>query len=159
MSMQHPHRHIPHPSNWPIVLLRIFTGIFFAYNGFGKVSGGNFERGLERVVTSNLEQSFSFFRSFLESVVLPNKGHFALAVSWGELAIGVALIFGLATRYASIAGAAMVACFWFMKGQHPLLGTNHDSVWMVIFIVLAGFHAGRVAGLDARLAREFRFLA
>ena len=159
MSKQNPHRHTPPPSDWPIVLLRIFTGVFFAYNGFAKVSGGNFEIGLERVVTSNLEKSFSFFRPFLESVVLPNKGHFALAVSWGELAIGVALIFGLATRYASVAGAAMVASFWFMKGQHPLLGTNHDSVWLVIFIVLAGFHAGRIAGLDARLAREFRFLA
>ena len=145
--------------HWPVVLLRLFAGVFFAYNGFGKLSRGNFETGLERVVTSQLEQSFGFFRPFLESVVLPNKAFFAIAVSWGELLIGMGLIVGLATRYASAAGALMVASFWFMKGQHMLLGTNHDSVWLIIFISLAGFHGGRVAGLDACLSRRFRFLA
>ena len=145
--------------DWPIVLLRVFTGVFFAYNGFGKVSRGGFESGLERVVTSRLERSFEFFQPFLESVVLPNKVLFAVLVSWGELLIGLALIIGLATRYASIAGAIMVACFWFMKGQHLLLGSNHDGVWLIVFIVLAGFHAGRVAGLDGRLSRRFRFLS
>jgi thiosulfate dehydrogenase [quinone] large subunit len=145
--------------HWPIVVLRIFTGTFFAYNGFGKISRGNFENGLEHVVTSQLDKSFEFFRPFLESVVLPHNVLFGAMVSWGEFLIGSALIIGLATRYASIAGALMVMCFWFMKGQHIFLGTNHDSVWLVIFIVLAGFHAGRVAGLDGVLSSRFRFLA
>jgi thiosulfate dehydrogenase [quinone] large subunit len=144
---------------WPIVVLRIFTGTFFAYNGFGKISRGNFENGLEHVVTSQLDKSFEFFRPFLESVVLPHKVLFGTMVSWGEFLIGIALIVGIATRYASIAGVLMVACFWFMKGQHVLLGSNHDSVWLVIFLVLAGFHAGRVAGLDGLLSGRFRFLA
>ena len=91
--------------HWPIVLLRVFSGVFFTYNGFGKILRGGFENGLERVVTSRLESSFDFFQPFLETVVLPNKVFFAVLVSWGELLIGVALMIGLATRYASIAGA------------------------------------------------------
>ena len=110
-------------------------------------------------MTDRLDRSFGFFRPFLESVVLPNKVIFAMMVSWGELLIGVALIVGLATRYASAAGAFMVTCFWFMRGQHLLLGNNHDAVWFIVFIVLAGFHAGRVASLDERLSDRFRFLA
>jgi uncharacterized membrane protein YphA (DoxX/SURF4 family) len=144
---------------WPIVVLRVFTGTFFAYNGFGKISRGNFENGLEHVVTSQLDKSFEFFRPFLETVVVPHKVLFGTMVSWGEFLIGIALIVGFATRYASIAGALMVMCFWFMKGQHVLLGSNHDSVWLVIFLVLAGFHAGRTAGLDGLWSSRFRFLA
>ena len=144
---------------WPITLLRVYTGVFFLYYGFGKVSRGNFADGLEGFVSGRLENSFAFFRPFLEAVVLPNKGLFAFLVSWGEFAIGVALIVGLATRWASLAGALMVACFWFAKGQGFLDAQNHDAIWFVIFIVLAAVHAGRSHSIDERLADRFRFLA
>ncbi len=97
--------------------------------------------------------------SRLESVVLPNPGLFGFLVSWGELLVGLALIVGLATRYASVAGAIMVAAFWFTKGQGMLEGQNHDVIWFVIFVVLAAVHAGRVHSVDAKLADRFRFLA
>lgn len=145
--------------DWPILLLRVYTGVFFAYHGISKISRGNFADGLGGFVTMQLENSFGFFRPFLESVVLPNKGLFAFLVAWGELAIGIAMILGLATRYAAVAGAIMVASFWFAKGQSVLDGQNHDSIWFFIFIVLAGLHAGRVMGLDQKLVDRFRFLA
>lgn len=144
---------------WPITLLRVYTGVFFVYYGFGKIKGGNFASGMEGFLNSKLDSTFGFFRPFIESVVLPNKAAFGFMVSWGELAIGLALIVGLATRWASIAGAVMVMSFWFAKGQGFLEGQNHDAVWMMIFVVLATVHAGRVHGLDARLADRFRFLA
>ena len=145
--------------DWPIVLLRVYTGIFFLYYGFGKVRRDDFADGLAGFVGANLENSFGFFRPFLESVVLPNKGVFAFLVSFGELATGIALIIGLATRYAAAAGAVMVACFWFAKGQGVLDAQNHDVIWLVILVVLGGLHAGRVMGVDQRLAGRFRFLA
>ena len=145
--------------DWPIVLLRVYTGVFFIYYGFGKISRGNFADGMAGFINGQLENSFGFFRPFLESVVLPNKGLFAFLVSWGELAIGIAMVLGLATRYFSIAGAVMVASFWFAKGQGILDAQNHDAVWFMIFVVLAGLHAGRTMGLDQRLADRFKFLA
>ncbi len=144
---------------WPVTLLRIYTGVFFAYYGFGKIRRGGFADGLERFINGNLDNSFSIMRPFLESVVLPNKALFAILVSWGELIVGIALIVGLATRYASIAGAFMVAAFWFTKGQGFLDAQNHDAIWFVIFVVLAAAHAGRAHSLDARLASRFRFLS
>jgi len=145
--------------DWPIVLLRVYTGVFFLKYGFGKLSRDDFADGLAGFVGANLENSFGFFRPFLESVVLPNKGVFAFLVGFGEFAIGIALIIGLATRYAAAAGALMVACFWFAKGQGILDAQNHDIIWLVIFIVLGGLHAGRVMSVDERLAGRFRFLA
>jgi len=91
--------------------------------------------------------------------VLPNKGLFAFLVTWGELAIGIALIMGLATRWASIAGALMVAAFWSTKGQGFLDAQNHDVIWFMIFVVLATVHAGRAHSVDERLSDRFRFLS
>lgn len=144
---------------WPISLLRVYTGVFFIYYGFRKITNPDFAQGLTGFVTGNLEKCFGFMRPFLESVVLPNNGAFAFLVSWGEFLIGLSLIVGLATRYASIAGALMVAAFWFTKGQGFLDAQNHDSIWFVIFVVLAAVHAGRKHSLDAKLADRFRFLA
>ncbi len=144
---------------WPITVLRVYTGVFFLYFGFGKINRGNFADGMAGFLNMQLENTFGFFRPFVESVVLPNKGLFAFLVAWGELAIGLALIVGLATRWASIAGAVMVASFWFAKGQGVLDAQNHDVIWFVIFVVLAAAHAGRVHSLDQRLAGKFRFLA
>jgi len=145
--------------DWPIVLLRVYTGLFFIYFGIGKIARGNFAEGMGGFVNMQLENSFGFFRPFLESVVLPNKGLFAFLVSWGELAIGIAMVLGLATRYFAVAGAVMVASFWFAKGQGILDAQNHDAVWFLIFVVLAGLHAGRTMGLDQRLADRYKFLS
>lgn len=144
---------------WPIALLRVYTGVFFLIYGWGKIRNPEFENGLAGFVTGNLDKAFGFFRPFLESVVLPNKGLFAVMVGWGEFLIGITLIVGLATRWASVAGALMVAAFWFTKGQGFFSAMNHDSIWFMIFIVLATVHAGRAYSLDQRLADRFRFLA
>jgi len=144
---------------WPISLLRVYTGVFFLKFGWGKITNPNFAEGLAGFVSGNLDKAFGFMRPFLESVVLPNKGLFAVMVGWGEFLIGLALIVGLATRWASIAGALMVAAFWFTKGQGFLDAMNHDAIWIMIFVVLATVHAGRAYSLDQRLADRFRFLA
>ena len=143
---------------WPIVALRIYTGIFFAYAGLGKVMRENFADGLTGFLTSRLDACFAFYRPIIEGVFLPAKDVMALLVAWGELALGVALILGLMTRYAAFAGAFMVMNFWFAKGQGALDGMNHDVVWMMILLVLGFVHAGKIAGFDNALADRFPFL-
>ncbi len=144
---------------WPITLLRVYTGAFFLYHGFGKLRSDSFADSMVGFLNGRLDDMFGFFRPFVESVVLPHNVLFAQFVSWGEFTIGLGLIVGLATRWASVAGAFLVACFWFAKGQGILEGQNHDVVWFMIFVVLATVHAGRIHSLDSRLADRFRFLA
>lgn len=144
--------------HWPIALLRIYTGLFFAWNGFGKISRGNFADGMESFLNGQLQNSFAFYRPFIESVVLPNKSLFAALVAWGELAVGLALVVGLATRYASAFGAILVLNFWFAKGLPVFAGTNHDVAWFIIFVVLGMVPAGRFAGLDDGLSDKLPFL-
>ena len=144
--------------HWPILALRVYTGLFFAWNGFGKISRGNFADGMEGFLNAQLDNSFAFYRPFIESVVLPNKAVFAAVVAWGEFAVGLAMIVGLATRYAAAVGAILVLNFWFAKGLPILAGTNHDVVWFVIFVVLGMVPAGKIAGLDNGLSDRLPFL-
>lgn len=144
--------------HWPIVMLRVFAGVFFAYAGIAKIGGGDFSESMSRFLSANLDASFSFYRAFTESVVLPNKAVFAALVSWGELAIGIGLLLGLATRYAAFAGAFMVTNFWFAKGTAFLAGANHDVVWLFVLLALGLIPAGKIFGLDDGLSDRMRFL-
>jgi len=143
---------------WPIVLLRVYTGVFFLYHGWSKITRED-AFGVAGFLGSVSENTFGFYRPFVDTVVLSNQGLFAFLVAYGELALGLALILGLATRYAAFAGAFMVLNFWFAKGQGILAGQNHDIIWVVILIVLGGLHAGRTLSLDQKLVGRFKFLA
>ena len=147
-------------NTWPIVLLRVYTGVFFAYYGVRKISGGFDGDGTVGFLNSpNTEGMLGFYRPIVEHVITPASGVFAFLVAWGELFLGIALILGLMTRYAAYLGAFMVLNFWFAKGQGVLDAQNHDVIWFVILIVLGALHAGRTMGLDAELSGKYRFLA
>ena len=143
---------------WPIVLLRVYTGVFFAYHGIGKIRHEDFAEALAGFLTRSLDSGFSFYHPFIESVILPNADFFAALVAWGEIAIGFSLVIGLATRYAAFVGAFMVMNFWFAKGLGVFAGANHDIVWFVILIVLGFVPAGKIAGLDDGLSDRLPFL-
>ncbi len=145
-----------HISAWPIALLRIYTGVFFAKYGIGKLGRDDFN--IRGFLENRLETAFGFYQPLLENVFIPNAGLFSFLVAWGELALGIALILGVATRYAAFAGAFMVANFWFAKGQGFLDAQNHDAIWLVILLVLALVPAGRVLALDQQLSRRLKFL-
>lgn len=145
-------------STWPIVLLRVYTGVFFLYFGARKIMSGFGGDSVAGFLGSR-ENTFGFYQPIAEFFASTMPGATGVLVAWGELFLGVALIIGLATRYAAFAGAFMVANFWFAKGQGILDAQNHDIIWLVILIVLGGLHAGRTMGLDAKLSGKYRFLA
>lgn len=143
---------------WPIALLRIYTGVFFLIYGFGKLQRGSaFADGLEDFLKSQ-DNTFGFYQGIVDSFIIPNKAIFGWLVAGGEFFLGVALILGLMTRYAAFAGAFLVMNFWFAKGQGFFEGQNHDTVWMMILLVLALIPAGRVLALDARLSGRLPWL-
>lgn len=144
--------------HWPIVALRIYTGLFFAWAGIGKLRMDGFADWMAGYLQEQLQNSFDFYRPFIESAVLPNKTMFAALVSWGELGVGVLMILGLATRYAAGVGAFLVLNFWFAKGLGILAGTNQDFAWFMIFVVLGMVPAGQIAGLDDGLSDRLPFL-
>lgn len=144
---------------WPIAFLRMYTGIFFLFHGGQKFLNDAFADGMVGFLQRNAENSPAFYQSFVEAVVMPNQTIFAALVTYGELAIGLLMLLGLATRYAAFAGAFLMLNFWMAKGQGLLEGSNHDVVWLVILLVLGLVPAGQIGGLDNGLSDRFRFLS
>jgi thiosulfate dehydrogenase [quinone] large subunit len=73
----------------------------------------------------------------------------AIAIPWGELLIGAALLAGLVTRLAAFFGAFMMLMFYFSNWDvaHGII--NGDFAYMLVFLAVAAFGAGRILGLDA----------
>ena len=146
-------------AHWPLAVLRVYTGVFFLIYGYGKLQrGGGFADGMSGFLNAQ-ENTFGFYRAFIDSVVLPNAGLFSYLIACGETALGIGLILGLATRYSAYVGVFLVINFWFAKGLGFFGAMNHDVVWMSILLVLALMKAGHVYGLDSQLKSRYPFLA
>lgn len=74
-------------------------------------------------------------------------------VVFGEVGIGIALILGLATRFAAAAGTLMMLLFFFAAWDFSFGIVNQHLTYALICATLAGIGAGRYYGLDGILAR------
>jgi thiosulfate dehydrogenase [quinone] large subunit len=70
-------------------------------------------------------------------------------VVFGELAIGAALLLGLATRFASIMGVLMVGFFYIAQWNFSLGLLNSQMVDIIITAIVGYTAAGEIWGLDA----------
>ena len=108
----------------------------------------------KRVAEFAAGNPIGWYKDFLEHIVLPHAALFATLQVWGEVAVGIGLTIGLATRLSALVGLYLAVNFglasqWMSFGQqgfHLLLVTS-----MVIFI---GAGAGRAWGVDAVLLRR-----
>ncbi len=91
---------------------------------------------------------FGWYKSLIETVFLPNAGVFAFLVTWGELLVGLALLFGLLTNLAALFAILMNASF-LLAGT---VSTNATYIVMELFLIFAA--SGLVLGVDAILARR-----
>jgi len=100
-----------------------------------------------------------WYKDFLETTVLPHATLFATLQTFGEVAVGIGLLFGLLTRLTALVGLFLAINFglatqWMSFGQqgfHVLLTTS-----MLIFLVTG---AGRVWGVDRWLRSRVGWLA
>ncbi|MFB6131695.1 MAG: DoxX family membrane protein, partial [Salinigranum sp.] len=76
------------------------------------------------------------------------SGFVNVAVPYGELAIGLGLIFGVLTRLAAFWGAFMMLLFYFGNWDVSNGYINGDFAYMLVFLAVAAFGAGHIRGLD-----------
>jgi len=135
-------------SAWFVVALRLMIGYAFLHSGWSKITAAEaFDAtGYLNNVTAaspladlyHLMGQTGWFVEFVN-----------LAVPWGEFLIGIALLVGALTRLAAFFGAFMMLLFYFgnWEVQHGLV--NGDFAYMLVFLAVAAFGAGRLLGLDA----------
>jgi len=74
-------------------------------------------------------------------------------IVFGQIAIGTALILGLATRFSAVMGALMMVLLTIAAWDFGHGLVNQTSLYAVVALVLAATHAGRVWGLDGVIER------
>jgi len=138
-------------SAWFVLALRLMMGYAFLSSGVDKLLGGSFAAGgyLTNVAAANgnpLEGMFQWMANtpwFLDFV--------NVAVPVGEVLIGAALLLGAVTRLAAFFGAFMMLLFYFGNWSVGHGYVNGDFAYMLVFLAVAAFGAGRILGVDAYL--------
>ncbi|UPV72821.1 DoxX family protein [Halorussus limi] len=135
-------------SAWFVVALRLMMGYAFLYSGWDKLTAAEpfSAAGYLTHVTaaSPLSGLFHWMGQTPWFVEFVN-----LAVPWGEFLIGLGLLVGALTRLAAFFGAFMMLMFYFGNWEVAHGFINGDFAYMLVFLAVAAFGAGRILGLDA----------
>jgi thiosulfate dehydrogenase (quinone) large subunit len=148
--------------------LRIFTGLVWLSNGLAKlIDKGTYDWGFIsfNLVTRGSAQFIADDASrktyvaplgaFYQHVVLPNWGFFGAFLTVAELAVGLGLIFGVATRLAAVGGLLLIGPIWIMLLHTGGYLWEYPAEDLFPLVLLAIVPAGRAGGLDRRLAPRF----
>jgi uncharacterized membrane protein YphA (DoxX/SURF4 family) len=99
-----------------LVALRVFLGVFFLAEFYGKLRWLINSEGLSHSLNEWAKNANSWNTWYLHHVALPYVEVFARLVPLGELSIAIALLAGVFTRPAAILGFLMVLNFHFASG-------------------------------------------
>lgn len=135
-----------------LVLLRVYLGVVFLLAALPKLQR---DSGLRFLQQRALDAGHTFYRPFVEMVLIPNSTVVAPLVGWVEALVGVTLIAGLLTRFS--AGLAMVLALNYMFAEGAWFWTpgSYDGAFFVIALALLIGAAGRTLGVDSMLARRW----
>jgi thiosulfate dehydrogenase [quinone] large subunit len=129
-------------------------GAFFLYEATNQLAkgwiGGD---GLRKMIASALRDNSipGPYRSFLENVVMEHDQLFTLLVIPGEIAVGVALVLGIATRFTALAALLMNVNFAIMNGV-VTAGGLIDVLFIVLEVALLAFASRQALSVDGVLA-------
>lgn len=113
------------------------SGVWVGSKAGAAVAG--FAKGAMQQTTGEHPQVTGWYASFLKNVVVPNAELFSYLVTFGEILVGVALIFGLFTGIAAFFGGFMNASYIFagVAGANPLMFIL--ATWLVLAWRVAGY--------------------
>lgn len=150
--------------------LRIFFGVVYLHNGIAKLlpavpnlwpdtplgfvinaEGPRSARSILEFEVISQRHPIEPYRSFVEHVILPNFGAFAVGIGLLETIVGFLLIVGFLTPVAALIAAGMALHLQFATLWNDKWIYEYSVEWLPL-LCLAAFRAGRWHGLDARFA-------
>jgi thiosulfate dehydrogenase [quinone] large subunit len=139
------------PQRYWIAFLRLIVGWWFFHAGITKLieDGLNYSYGpmyLEGMGDTSVGPLATFLADNMAWAV-------AAGVPLFETLIGLALIFGLLTRLASIGGMFFMSLFWVGNADFGHGVVNGDFFGLILFATLIVLAAGRYYGLDGYLEK------
>ena len=148
--------------------LRIFTGLVWMSNALAKVFDiGNYDWGFfsfnlitlgaaRGIATDASAKTYvAPLAALYRDVVLPNWGYFGAFLTAAEFAIGLGLLFGVASRLAAVGGLLLLTPIWVMLWDRGQYLWTYPAEDLFPLLLLAIVPAGRVLGVDNHLATRF----
>jgi len=143
-------------SQLAIACFRISVGIMFLLASWGKVMAGS-GWGNRMLGFLNAQKNMpDWYRSIVDSIIVPNASIFGYLTAYGELFLAIALILGVLVRPAVALGLVMVVNFMFAKGHGFWVPSNHDSFYVFALLLLYFNHAGHFLGLSTWFDQRFK---
>jgi len=140
-----------------IVILRLWMGYYFLLQGVRKFLRDfpNSDWMVRQIGDLATMDIYSWYKSFLITIVAPHHILFGYLVTWGEIMVGLCLLLGIFTRFSSFIGLFMLLNFFFglgmAKGGASLAQQQTFIIMLVVFIIS---DPGRTLGLDALLFKK-----
>ncbi len=77
-----------------LLLIILVVGLTWARSSWGKFESGKFVNSLGAILIKSAEHNpYSWYKSFLQDIAIPNSVIFAQMVLWGELLVAITIIF------------------------------------------------------------------
>jgi uncharacterized membrane protein YphA (DoxX/SURF4 family) len=139
-----------------VALLRAAVGgvwLFLAYPQVRSSSsylGQGFTSAVQGMAAGN---PWPFYRQFLDSVVLTHSATFAYLTLVANAIIGLCLLLGFLTTYAALVAILLNIAYALAAGWMNPMTYSLNGLLLVCELAIIGLEAGRVAGIDAALAR------
>ena len=154
---------LPSSARYAAVLagIRIFTGIWWALHGYGKLSSPTWAAlggGCAQILQSMSGATSGVYHDFIVNVVLPNVSLFAHLVAWGETLTGVSLALGLFTRLGGAVGVFLPLNYWLAKSGFAHLDgySGLDLAALALSLINLLLPTGLYAGIDGIIAGRKR---
>jgi len=141
---------------WPLALFRIAFGILYLDMAFQKAPWKNYGWLPGFIEQEIAHPAFPSIGAFLKDVVLPNLAVFGLVTFVVELALGIALLVGVLTRLAALAGF-----LWQVNIAVQAFAVPGEWYWIWVLLTVPQFcfavaGAGRTLGADRWLEPALR---
>src|SRR5581483_126842 len=139
---------------WPVLLL-VASGLVWLFQGYPQLAnrnaflGDGFGRTVQPMASGN---PWSFYRAFLDNVVLSHAALFSYLTLVGNVAVGVCLVVGLLTPYAALVGIFLNVNYALAAGWMTRTDYSLNGLLIVIELLIIATAAGRTAGVDALLS-------
>ena len=135
---------------WLFVLARVYLGVSFLFSDHGNREPNE----LPRFLKFGMQNGYSWYRSFLNAMVIPHATTVGTLVVAAEIYVGIALVFGLTTRLAAVVALFLLFNYMCAKGAVPWgPGIDQSDIVLAIIILFSG--AGRIFGVDRMLHQRF----
>jgi uncharacterized membrane protein YphA (DoxX/SURF4 family) len=142
---------------WYIAILRIYIGYYLLFQGIRK-----FQRDFPRsdwiarqIGDLNTLDLYPWYKSFLQTIVVPHSELFGNLVMANEVVAGTGLLLGLLTRFNAIVGLFLLVNYYLgpgmARGGAPLA---QQQTFIVALVIILLANPGRTLGLDGLIFRR-----